>query len=146
MFVCCCFCVLQWAESRKNPEEKKNRVNEVTSQYAAAAKNVAHKLQCPCVDLFEEMLKSKDWRQFLNDGLHLSKKGNELVASLLLAAVQASFPHMRMEQEYARCSLPMDGPEWSAIDPNTPRHAFDKHDQREAGRLASFVSEHLTGK
>ena len=71
------------------------RTNEVSGQYAAAAKQLAARLGVASLDLHTALQQTPGWQQlYLNDGLHLTEQGNGRVAELLADAIGASFPHL----------------------------------------------------
>ncbi|KAK9915119.1 hypothetical protein WJX75_004950 [Coccomyxa subellipsoidea] len=95
------------------------RTNSVTSQYAAAAKQLAGDLGLPVLDLWTEIQKHKSWQSdYLEDGLHFTPAGNKAVFNLLLATLRESFPHLRAE------NLPDDFPSHRDIDEDDPGKAF----------------------
>jgi len=72
------------------------RTNEVTGQYAAAARQLAGELSLPVVDLWTEVQKHKGWQsEYLEDGLHFTPAGQKAVFDLLLDAIRKALPHLR---------------------------------------------------
>ncbi|XP_063601893.1 isoamyl acetate-hydrolyzing esterase 1 homolog [Penaeus indicus] len=79
----------------------------LTSKYAEACSGVASEMGVPCIDLHTAMINQADWQNLLCDGLHLSQRGSELLASLLAPAME----------KHLSSSLPKDHilPLWSEI-------------------------------
>ncbi|KAK0059383.1 isoamyl acetate-hydrolyzing esterase 1 [Biomphalaria pfeifferi] len=57
--------------------------NDTTGVYAQACCKVADEMGTKKVDLYSAMMRSMDFTLYLNDGLHLSGKGSELLFDLL---------------------------------------------------------------
>ncbi|XP_076459429.1 isoamyl acetate-hydrolyzing esterase 1 homolog [Babylonia areolata] len=60
------------------------KTNETTGEYAKAVMAVAKECGTKQVDLFSNMMKAQEWKSMLNDGLHLSPSGSQLLFNLLL--------------------------------------------------------------
>lgn len=59
------------------------RKNSLVKIYAQRACELAQELGLICVNLHEIFMKDNDWKSLLNDGLHLSERGNFLVFELM---------------------------------------------------------------
>ena len=92
-----------WAKERGMA--RSDRQNVLTEQYCEAGRAVAAAKGALFVDTFHAMLAHDDWRTFLNDGLHLSPRGNRKLFTLLLEALRDG-AHVADE------SLPLDFPLW----------------------------------
>ncbi|XP_078609976.1 isoamyl acetate-hydrolyzing esterase 1 homolog isoform X2 [Branchiostoma floridae x Branchiostoma japonicum] len=90
-----------------------NRLNEVTGQYAKACWEVAEERKVTCVDLWTAMQKEKGWQRFLEDGLHLSREGNQFLAQHLVPLAQEGTNH-----------LPIIFPLSEDVDPYQPEEAL----------------------
>jgi len=62
---------------------------------------------------FNEILKN-----YVADGLHLNKNGNEILFNKLVKLIEEKFPHLNSE------TMKMNGPYWRDIDPNNVSAAF----------------------
>lgn len=72
------------------------RTNEVAGQYAAAVEALASDLGLPCLNLWAAFQAVPGWQQqLLNDGLHLTERGNAEVYRLLQALIDERCPHLR---------------------------------------------------
>ena len=92
--------------------EQSERTNQVTGQYANAAKRLGEEVQIPVLNLWEEFQKAspEDWKTvFLSDGLHLSPAGNELVGRLVLELIEKKLNHISV------ASIPWDFPDWKDL-------------------------------
>jgi lysophospholipase L1-like esterase len=90
-----------WARSRQ--AARADRENARTELFCEAARSVAVEKGALFVDTFHAMLRHDDWPLFLNDGLHLSPRGNRLVFELLMEV-------LRDEAGVTDASLPLDVP------------------------------------
>jgi lysophospholipase L1-like esterase len=90
-----------WARSRHVSHA--DRENARTELYCESARSVAVEKGALFVDTFHAMLRHDDWPSFLNDGLHLSSRGNQLVFELLTAV-------LREEAGVTDATLPLDFP------------------------------------
>ncbi|BDA43364.1 Isoamyl acetate-hydrolyzing esterase 1 homolog [Coccomyxa sp. Obi] len=98
------------------------RTNSFTSEYAAAAKQLANELGLPVLDLFTEIPKQKAWQtEYLEDGLHFTPAGNKAVFDLLLETIRKDLPHLRAEE------LSDDFPSHRDIDETDPAKSFVSH-------------------
>ncbi|GAB1599931.1 Hypothetical predicted protein [Argonauta hians] len=91
--------------------QRKGRVcsnfNKNTISYAVACKEAAEETGTHCIDLYTEMTKHNNWKEMLNDGLHLSNKGSSFLFSLLHPII-----------EELTKDLPFILPYWRDVDPN----------------------------
>jgi lysophospholipase L1-like esterase len=86
------------------------RTVEATSKYAAACKDLAAELNVPCVDLFSRFMAVDGYGDvLLNDGLHLTPRGNALVAEALVEVLQGL--------ELGPDDIEVDVPLWDAMLP-----------------------------
>ena len=86
------------------------RTVEATSTYAAACKDLAVELDVPCVDLFSRFMAVEGYGDvLLNDGLHLTPRGNALVAKALVEVLQ--------ELGLGADAIEVDVPLWDAMLP-----------------------------
>eukprot|EP00889_Picochlorum_renovo_P000629 jgi/Picre1/27659/NNA_000623.t1 len=90
--------------------ESSERTNEVTRQYADVCVQVGADLSIPVLNLWDIFMKDASYGDvLLNDGLHLSAKGNELVYTSLQALIDASFPHLKSD------AMEFDVPEFRSL-------------------------------
>lgn len=90
--------------------EAPERSNAAAGTYADAVVALGTELGLPVVDLWRAFQKVEDWQTvLLNDGLHLTPAGNELVGRLVLEAVAQNFDNLRPE------AIPFDVPEWGEL-------------------------------
>lgn len=92
--------------------EQSERTNQVTGQYADAAKRLGEDAQIPVLNLWEEFQTASpdEWEKvFLSDGLHLSPPGNELVGRLVLELIEKKLNHI------SAASIPWDFPDWKDL-------------------------------
>lgn len=122
----------------KKATGKLERTLENTGRYAQACRSVAATNKLPCLDLYADMQAAADatgnWGRFLNDGLHFSPEGHELVGKAVLQKINASFPHLAVEADArtdqwansaSLCSgLAADGPYHDDIDYKDPSKAL----------------------
>ena len=86
------------------------RTLELSGLYADAVCSVAKEFQLPCLNLWKEMQvscsnsvadalnsNSEPWNQYLSDGLHLSKLGNEFLAQRLIQLIDESYPDIAVQ-------------------------------------------------
>ena len=95
-----------WAKSREMP--RADRENSRTEQYCEAGRAVAQEKGALFVDTFHGMLRRDDWRSMLNDGLHLSPLGNQVLYELLTA-------ELRDKAGITDEHLPLDFPLWREL-------------------------------
>jgi hypothetical protein len=94
--------------------EAPERTNEVTGQYADAVVALGAELGLPVVNLWQNFQKIDNWgEELLNDGLHLTPKGNTLVGELVLESISTNFSALQPEK------VPFDLPEWSEMASST---------------------------
>ena len=86
-----------------------DRSNEVTKQYAEVVLSIASSLNLKHVDLFSLTFKMQKNESLFVDGLHLSEKGNSILAEALLPHLNDIFG-----------SLPQMMPDWKNIDEKNP--------------------------
>lgn len=87
-----------------------NRLNSVTGKYAGACVQVAAECGTDVLDLWTLMqADNQDFRTYLSDGLHLSQKGNDFLAS-----------HLWPVLEKKVSELPFILPYWADIDHLNP--------------------------
>lgn len=96
-----------WKKHRQQQGNPMDRSVENTKAYAEACISVSKKLKIPVVDIYSEMnnvaqfqkvSSGKYWEnleEMLCDGLHLSRKGNNLVIDCLLDSIRANYPHLQ---------------------------------------------------
>lgn len=90
--------------------ESSERTNEVTRQYADACVEVGADLGVPVLNLWDIFMKDVCYGDvLLNDGLHLTAKGNELVYTSLEGVIDASFPHLKSD------AMDLDVPEFRSL-------------------------------
>ena len=65
-----------------------NRTFAKAQEYASAVSEVGASLGVGVADVFREIAKKKDFRECLTDGVHLDCHGNEIVAEMVIAAVE----------------------------------------------------------
>ncbi|KAJ2615329.1 isoamyl acetate-hydrolyzing esterase [Coemansia sp. RSA 1365] len=99
-----------WEEDSKLHRRKADRKNAVTKKYADAVITVAKELDLPYVDIWTaiesavhnstdstpEAANSLDdgYKKYLNDGLHLTDKGNELLFDLIVKEIHNNWPEL----------------------------------------------------
>jgi len=94
-----------WEEECKRRGMKLTKDNKTTGVYAAACCEVAKDTGAQCVDLYTEMMKAEDFTSYLNDGLHLSPSGSQLLFKLLTPIV-----------EKLTSDIPQVCPYWADVD------------------------------
>jgi len=86
------------------------RTNDAAGQYANAVVALGAELGVPVVNLWQEFQKIENWaEELLNDGLHLTPKGNTLVGTLVLECINTNYSALKPEK------LRFDLPEWSEM-------------------------------
>lgn len=78
------------------------RTLELSGKYADGAREAAHELGVPCLDLWTRMQRDaagegERWREFLSDGLHLSAAGNRFVGDALLDTIDRLLPDLAVK-------------------------------------------------
>ncbi|XP_060077329.1 isoamyl acetate-hydrolyzing esterase 1 homolog [Ylistrum balloti] len=91
--------VVAWGADCSLNGRQCHKCNKTAGLYASLCKESATEMGTGCVDLYTEMMKLQDWQQLLNDGLHLSTRGSELLFNLmkpfvvkLTSEIEAKFP------------------------------------------------------
>ncbi|CAL4123917.1 unnamed protein product, partial [Meganyctiphanes norvegica] len=95
---------------------------ERTEHYAAACRETAQEMETPFIDLHTVMINQSEWRSFLCDGLHLSRLGSELLASLLIPVLEKSIVN--------RISQNLLVPLWSEVNNQNPSKTFQEWCQK----------------
>jgi len=90
-------------ERYNGKDTEANRSNMQTKLYAECAVKVAKKVaeshaNCFSIDIWTEMQANPNWKEYLNDGLHLSKKGNRLVYDKLMQLIKAKIPECHVDK------------------------------------------------
>nr|XP_045598379.1 isoamyl acetate-hydrolyzing esterase 1 homolog [Procambarus clarkii] len=105
-----------WLRNCKESGRVYTKDEELTAKYAQACSNAAADMKVPCIDLHTAMINQEDWQSLLCDGLHLSRRGSELLASLLVPALEKQLvKHLPSEP-----LLPL----WDEIDGENPSNSF----------------------
>ncbi|XP_025690203.1 GDSL esterase/lipase At5g45920 isoform X1 [Arachis duranensis] len=100
-----------------NPQGLPERTNEAAGEYAKACTAVAAECGVPVIDLWTKMQQCPDWKkEYLSDGLHLTKKGNQVVFDEVVAKLRDE--GVSVESMTAELPLIAD------INPNDPLKAF----------------------
>jgi len=102
-----------WGEECKKKGRELTKDNKTTGLYAQTCCQVAEECGTKSVDLYSEMMKSEDFSVYLNDGLHLSTTGSQLLFSLLRPHIDALTSH-----------LPMLFPYWDQVNTEDPQQSF----------------------
>jgi len=91
--------------------ESSERENMYTKMYVEACKCVGEKLGVPVLDLWSIFTEhGDDWATaLLNDGLHLTAQGNELVYNSLQSLIDKEFPGLTPENK------PFDVPDYKSL-------------------------------
>ncbi|MED6210377.1 hypothetical protein PIB30_063535 [Stylosanthes scabra] len=101
-----------------NPQGLPERTNEAAGEYAKACTAVAAECGVPVIDLWTKMQQCPDWKkEYLSDGLHLTKQGNRVVYEEVVAKLRDE--GVSVESMAAELPLIAD------IDPNNPLKAFE---------------------
>eukprot|EP00033_Pygsuia_biforma_P002709 GCRY01002993.1.p1 GENE.GCRY01002993.1~~GCRY01002993.1.p1 ORF type:complete len:243 (-),score=34.20 GCRY01002993.1:267-995(-) len=85
-----------------------DRTVAVTAQYADVVRTITSTLNLPLIDFHQALREQDAVESFFTDGLHLSRKGNKLLASLWLSAVEKNFPEI--------ASVNTELPPWGEVD------------------------------
>jgi lysophospholipase L1-like esterase len=94
------------------------RTNAAAGKYANAVVALGAEVGVPVVNLWQEFQKLDNWgEELLNDGLHLTPKGNTLVGTLVLESISKNYSALQPEK------LPFDLPEWSQMASTTDEAA-----------------------
>ena len=99
------------------------RTNAVAETYAVACAELGAELGLPVVHTWREFTAVEGWEEtLLNDGLHLTPEGNQLLSRLVQAAILKAYPALTPE------ALPWDLPEWADVaDASDPAAAVRRH-------------------
>lgn len=90
--------------------EGSERENEYTKRYVDACLEVGAELRLPVVNLWKACMDTPNWAtELLDDGLHLTPAGNELVYACLQRTIDAHVPHLRTD------ALGLDVPEFRQL-------------------------------
>ena len=114
-----------------------NRNFEGTKAYANACVKLGEQLNVPTLDLHNAFVARSDWRSLLVDGLHPNAQGGEAIATLVLEAIGKHFPELRPSSFFDDdpAKLPLDFPDFKAIDSNRWSQSFVEHAERKSRRL-----------
>ncbi|KAK3106321.1 hypothetical protein FSP39_017670, partial [Pinctada imbricata] len=104
---------IAWEQDCIHNDRPFHKCNISAGEFAKNCVQVAKETGTKYVDLYTEMMKSEDWRKMLNDGLHLSPRGSELLFCLLKPHVTKATGHMTMIY-----------PDWKDIDNGNPELAL----------------------
>eukprot|EP00735_Rhodelphis_limneticus_P013636 TRINITY_DN7587_c0_g1::TRINITY_DN7587_c0_g1_i1::g.1961::m.1961 TRINITY_DN7587_c0_g1::TRINITY_DN7587_c0_g1_i1::g.1961 ORF type:complete len:434 (-),score=83.10,sp/Q3SZ16/IAH1_BOVIN/42.22/3e-51,Lipase_GDSL/PF00657.17/9.9e-28,Lipase_GDSL_2/PF13472.1/2.7e-21,Ftsk_gamma/PF09397.5/0.12,DUF303/PF03629.13/0.16,Barstar/PF01337.13/0.4 TRINITY_DN7587_c0_g1_i1:348-1649(-) len=114
-----------WSQECLKKDRPLDRNNEQTEKIAQKCKETAQAMGIPCVNLFQEMMSSTSrWQDYLNDGLHLSDRGNQFVFDTVTEAIATHYPALTPD------NLEFDLPLWAEIDPNNVEAAFTAYIDR----------------
>ena len=103
-----------WAEARQaSGSDTTDRTNTITKQYAVAVMEVGSELGVSTVDLFSTLSQKPSLETYLSDGLHLTAKGEAVVADLVIPLV-----------EQALKDLPPVFADWASVNARNPRETF----------------------
>ncbi|XP_064472215.1 isoamyl acetate-hydrolyzing esterase 1 homolog [Ornithodoros turicata] len=104
----------KWAQKcREKGRPESRRESQVLAMYTDACVCLGGRHNVTVVNLYSEMLREKDWKDMLCDGLHLAKSGGAKVASLLL-------PHLQR----LTANAPTLFPDWKEIDRDHPEKSL----------------------
>lgn len=92
---------------------------ERTEKYAAVCRETAQEMVTPCIDLHTTMINKSEWRNMLCDGLHLSRSGSELLASLLIPILEKCLKNRGVSKDIL---LPL----WSEVNNQDPSKTFQE--------------------
>jgi isoamyl acetate esterase len=84
-----------------------SRNNDTVKLYAQAVRDIAKEINCHLADLHQAMMEHAHVEELLCDGLHLSVRGNALLARVVMDAIPES---LRSDQ------LLLDAPLWKEYD------------------------------
>ncbi|XP_050406651.1 isoamyl acetate-hydrolyzing esterase 1 homolog isoform X1 [Patella vulgata] len=91
-----------------------SKTTENTQKYATSCVQLCKETGIWSVDLYSEMLKNENWKEMLNDGLHLSTIGSRLLFKLLQPIV-----------DKLTSDLPMNYPLWDEVDYENPNSSLE---------------------
>lgn len=83
-----------------------NRFVKITEKYVNVMEKVAKEKNLPFLNLFDKMKEATD---LLEDGLHLSKKGNYVFFTNIVEKIENEFP------EFKKSKMPYPFPHWSIL-------------------------------
>eukprot|EP00795_Rhopilema_esculentum_P016604 gene16604-8031_t len=83
---------------------------EKLAPYVNACLTIADEMNMRRVNLWEDMLKKEDWREFFNDGLHFNNKGHMFV-----------FQELKEHFDVVLSPLKIVYPEWKDVDHINPK-------------------------
>ncbi|XP_071523430.1 isoamyl acetate-hydrolyzing esterase 1 homolog [Panulirus ornatus] len=89
---------------------------KITATYARACSEAAEEIKVPCIDFHTAMINQDNWQGLLCDGLHLSRRGSELLAALLVPVLEKHLKERVPSQQLF--------PPWDEIDNNDPSSSF----------------------
>jgi lysophospholipase L1-like esterase len=87
-----------------------SRSNARVELYADAVRNLAKSLNIGIADLNKAMQSDEQWRTMLCDGLHLNRRGNALLAQVVIDSISSYYP------ELSRDRILLDAPLWNEFD------------------------------
>lgn len=110
-----------WKEFSASEGREMDRDAKVTATYATAAKEVATAMGVRSIDLFQalRLVAEEDhvgFEECFVDGLHLSPKGNEILAQTLIPVLEEVFSKGADEVL----------PDWKEVDYTNPAESFNK--------------------
>ncbi|GIY17116.1 hypothetical protein CDAR_599741 [Caerostris darwini] len=79
-----------------------NKDNKLVSEYVKTCLSLAMKHNLDVINLYEEMMKDKDWSRFLTDGVHFSRDGSHLIYNLLHPVLEKKIDASEMLLPYWR--------------------------------------------
>ncbi|CAH1774789.1 unnamed protein product [Owenia fusiformis] len=99
-----------WEVECIKKDRPQTKCNLMAGEYAEGCEEVAAKCGVTCVQLYKAMMKRPDWRNMLNDGLHLSREGSIFLHSMLEPLI-----------EECTSKLPYILPGWASVDNTNPQ-------------------------
>ncbi|XP_042235521.1 isoamyl acetate-hydrolyzing esterase 1 homolog [Homarus americanus] len=116
-----------WHENCKERDRLYTKDEELTAMYAQACSHTAIELKVPCIDLHTAMMVEENWQGLLSDGLHLSCRGSELLASLLVPVLEKHVNNLPSE-----LLLPL----WDELDAKNPSDSFVEWCKKNGGKFS----------
>lgn len=110
-------CEATWTRHCQSAGMALNRTNRNTRRYAQAMQRVAAAEAVPLVDLWGGELEARPG-DFLEDGLHLGARGNDVLFRGIMDAIERHAPDFAVER------LPMLFPAWRDVDPAEPAESL----------------------
>ena len=98
-----------------------NRTLEQSDAYRKACSEVAMEKKTHFVDAWQAIMNSKDWKECLCDGLHLSGEGNDILYQEVLKSIQTNVPEMLPD------ALSLDAPLYDTIDADDYHSSFSPY-------------------